>query len=842
MNNKYFLLSLLLALLLFPSLNYAQLFIQEKFSKVLTDTTKEKPVQYRRGIELQDGFQSYEEKYSGKNLIEEKRKLFPMQSTGVWTELNPKVPRVDYLGINFVNKDTGWAVGDLGALIKTTDGGTSWTISETNTTTPILKVRSYDGQVVIASGFGGKILRSTDGGETFTQVISNVTGDLWGLQMLNDTLGWACGNANSLTKTTDGGQTWQRIFTSGYTSDYWWIDFMTESYGFIAANGKVLRTIDGGQNWEIIQAGDSYPLFTIDVIDSLHIAAAGYGGTGYSGKNIYSSDGGNNWINGGQLTNEAVNCIQYVNPDTGYLVMTNVSARKTTNRGQNWTTIQGISDNYELQFIEAESIGYSSGTGLKINKADGSFDVWNRLIINDNFSDVFFVSEQKGFAISSSAFSAPSGLYKTIDSGLNWEKYPSGINGVDLFFLDSLTGFIGSNQIYKTTDGGVSWYVPNGGQGGAGKIFFATETIGWAVRSNVIYKTTDSGENWFTQFTALPSIGFNSIHFVDSVYGWTANWDRPFKTIDGGTNWIQQTNLNIWQSRDVFFMDYQNGFLLESNKLFKTTDGGITWVQNQNLTGFSIAKLSTYQDSTIFIIGYKTYRSVDGGENWFEFVELNGTRITGLNLLNNGFGYATGELGLIMKYYDSTYVPVELTSFYSETIDNKVILCWLTASEINNQGFYIEKSKSGSQVWQRIGFVQGSGTTTEEHVYSYTDYIDEPGNYFYRLRQVDYDRSFKYSNIIEVSINSPSRFSLSQNYPNPFNSYTNISYQIPLDEYVTLKVYDILGKEVIILMNENQKAGYYTITLSAEEISSGIYFYKLTAGGNSSTRKFLLLK
>ena len=86
-----------------------------------------------------------------------------------------------------------------------------------------LKVKSYNGQIVIASGYAGIILRSTDGGDTFTQVISNVTGDLWGLQMINDTLGWACGNFNSLIKTTDGGQTWQRLFTPGYTSDYWWI-------------------------------------------------------------------------------------------------------------------------------------------------------------------------------------------------------------------------------------------------------------------------------------------------------------------------------------------------------------------------------------------------------------------------------------------------------------------------------------------------------------------------------------------------------------------------------------------------------------------------------------------
>src|SRR5574338_38272 len=116
------------------------------------------PTQFRRGTELQAGYQTYLQKYFSKNLNDEKRKLFPLQSTGVWTELNPRVPRVDYLGIHFVNVDTGWAVGDLGALIKTTDGGLNWTTEETNTTTPILKVNSFNGQTVIASGFNGLIL------------------------------------------------------------------------------------------------------------------------------------------------------------------------------------------------------------------------------------------------------------------------------------------------------------------------------------------------------------------------------------------------------------------------------------------------------------------------------------------------------------------------------------------------------------------------------------------------------------------------------------------------------------------------------------------------------------
>lgn len=454
-----------------------------------TDTNKTKPVQIRRGIELKEGYQSYEQFYAGKDMAEEKRSHFPLSGTGMWTELNPKVPRVDYLGIHFVNADTGWAVGDLGTLIKTTDGGSSWTVSQTNTATPILKVRSYNGQIVVASGFDGLILRSTYGGETFEQVTSNVTGDLWGLQMLNDTLGWACGNANSLVKTTDGGISWQRIFTPGYTSDYWWIDFLNESYGFIAANGKVLRTTDGGENWEIIQAGDSQPLFTIDIIDSLHIAAGGYGGTGYPAKNIYSSDGGYTWINGGQTTTHEINCIKYIDTDTGYIVMSEIGIYKTTNKGQNWQFIPGIEGvgEYELALLP-EMIGYSAGTNLKIFKTENGYDYWKRLIINDNFSDVFFLNEQKGFAISSYGLSNSSGLYKTEDGGINWERIAGAPDGVDLLFLDNLKGFIAGTpfRIWKTTDSGNSWYITNlsgltDTLGIINKIFFINTTIGWAV-------------------------------------------------------------------------------------------------------------------------------------------------------------------------------------------------------------------------------------------------------------------------------------------------------------------------------------------------------------------------
>jgi len=420
-----------------------------------SDTTYTIPVQYRRGIPLQEGYQSYSEKYAGKNLNEEKRRLFPLESTGIWTELNPKVPRVDYLGIHFVNVDTGWACGDLGTIIKTTDGGQSWNTLETNTTTPILKVNSFNGQSVVASGFNGMILRSTDRGENWIQITSGVTGDLWGLQMINDTLGWACGTSNSLVKTTDGGITWQTVTITGYTGNNWWLDFLTENYGFIAGDGKVLRTIDGGNNWDIIQAGDNQALYTVDAIDSLHIAAAGYGGTGYRGKTIYSSDGGDNWITGGQTTFDPINCIKYVSVDTGYIVMSEVGLWKTTNAGQNWTGIVGLNNigEYEIQLFPELSKGYSAGISLKLFRAVNNLDAWHKMIINDDLVDISFTSEQKGFALSPGIYGK---LYRTTNYGVRWDTVQGVPGGNCITFTDSLTGFFGTaaSQIYKTTDGG----------------------------------------------------------------------------------------------------------------------------------------------------------------------------------------------------------------------------------------------------------------------------------------------------------------------------------------------------------------------------------------------------
>jgi photosystem II stability/assembly factor-like uncharacterized protein len=813
--------------------------------------------QYRRGTDLQKDYQTYEQKYRGKNLLEEKRRLYPLDKvtsgTGVWTELNPKVPRVDYLGIHFVNTDTGWACGDLGTVIKSTDGGESWITEETNTTLLILKVDSYNGQVVIATGYDGLILRSSDGGETFEQVSSGVGSgiDLWGLQMVNDTLGWVSGMNQILLKTTDGGLGWQQIIP-GLNAHYWSLDFLNGQYGMIACGGgKILKTTDGGSTWIQLQAGDTRALYTVDIIDSLHIAAAGE-----TGKMIYSEDGGLNWTEHNNLGfYPEINCISFVNRDTGYVVGDEYGLRKTTNRGYSWFT-QGFNDIGEYQIdLHSDGYGFAAGTSLKLDRTINGYDNWQRLIINDNFVDVSFVNDQLGYIVGTTYTGWP--FFKTTDGGESWitvPNYPDSIMGnlTTVKFLDSLHGFLCGATLIYTTDGGESWQQANGITNSISKLFFINNQTGWAVGGPRIFKTTDGGVNWVEQLYDIVA-NFRSIFFSDSSNGWAVspNYNGIYNTTDGGENWIERVDLPSYIfANDIYFND-STGFVTNLLELEKTTNAGNNWF-TQFTSQYIIRTFGWLTQSHGFIMGDGVYETVDTGNAWNEILDLRNIGLRKLQAPTEYLGYSTGYLGLIYKYKDTTYIPVELSSFSANATAQNVLLNWSTATETNNRGFEIErqvstkKNKVGGR-WETIGFVDGYGTTTLTHSYSYTDENVLPGKYYYRLKQIDFDGSFEYSKEIEVEVTPPTKFSLEQNYPNPFNPTTTIKYTIPnvgtsFMKFIKLKVYNTLGEEVATLVNEEKPAGSYTVKFNGSNLPSGVYIYRLTVGSYSAAKKLILLK
>ncbi len=205
---------------------------------------------------------------------------------------------------------------------------------------------------------------------------------------------------------------------------------------------------------------------------------------------------------------------------------------------------------------------------------------------------------------------------------------------------------------------------------------------------------------------------------------------------------------------------------------------------------------------------------------------------------NNGLG----------AYKSSSVLPVELTSFAANVIDRTVTLTWRTESESNSYGFEIERSQNKAG-WNTIGFVKSAGNSTQPKNYSYTDSKVETGSYSYRLKMIDLDGSFTYSNVVEVEIGTPVTFSLSQNYPNPFNPTTRIDYQIPFNANVQIELYSITGEKVATLVSGETEAGFYTLDINAAtlRLSSGVYFYRMISTDIQGskfvdTKKMILLK
>jgi photosystem II stability/assembly factor-like uncharacterized protein len=480
----------------------------------------------------------------------------------------------------------------------------------------------------------------------------------------------------------------------------------------------------------------------------------------------------------------------------------------------------------------------------------------------EEFNSIFFYDYEVGFACGNSGT-----VIKSIDSGKTWQTLQTpttfDLNDLYMFHQDTVLVVGDSGTMYFTDDGGSTWtgssnFIP---EDILSVSFSDGEGICGCISQTILYcNYTGTGLSCATAQTGLFGGGFYGAYMLSPQIGFVAGENSIFQPLfgvstDSGHNWdftAFYLNNNEGRATGVDFTDLNIGYVSArvwdgQGAIAKTTDSGYNWVT----TFFTYPLWSIdFPISGASLVGYAVgdqgtiLKTSDAGMNWLPQQSGTNFRLNKVHFKDFDFGFAVGENGIILKTSTGgDPIPVELTSFTASVQLKIIYLSWSTATEKNNQGFEIlRRIQNNIDDWNKIGFVAGYGTTTETQHYSFTDNDVSAGKYQYRLKQIDYDGTFEYSDIIEVEVGMPTEFSLEQNYPNPFNPTTTIKYQIPELSFVTIKVYDVLGNDIATLFNEEKSFGSYEVEFYATTLPSGIYFYRLQAGSFVETKKMVLMK
>jgi photosystem II stability/assembly factor-like uncharacterized protein len=387
--------------------------------------------------------------------------------------------------------------------------------------------------------------------------------------------------------------------------------------------------------------------------------------------------------------------------------------------------------------------------------------------------------------------------------------------------------------ILHSSDRGENWITINSGVSTSlHAVFFINKEVGWIVGGNeTILKTADKGMNWEIQHSASTGHWLTSVFFHDTNIGWAVGeFDRIFKTTNGGLDWKKQSSINILNHyQSVYFVNDSIGWIAGYNDygnfvgiILKTTNGGITWEQ-KDIAGEKTFHYVYFKNPSIgwlvgkninLGIGYALiYHTTDGGESWgLRYSGSNNTGLYSLNFANDSLAITTGWYGTVIKSADAGN---SWSQDYSHTTSSLQSVISLSQDE-----------------WIIVG---GNGTILKS------------------------TNSFVTSNEEVIELETVDNYKLSQNYPNPFNPITKIKFTIPTLpagrqglRFTTLKIYDVLGREVATLVNEEKPAGVYEVEFSAIggsasggdalTLPSGIYFYRIKAGNFIETKKMVLLK
>jgi hypothetical protein len=368
--------------------------------------------------------------------------------------------------------------------------------------------------------------------------------------------------------------------------------------------------------------------------------------------------------------------------------------------------------------------------------------------------------------------------------------------------------------------------------------------------------------------------------FADGSAKYSGNYGLVIQqTTDVATQRYAQTAVGLgstyaldfnWQITDAGGINNTGGALIKPQGLITLTEtdaGGsiffyegnpnvpvLRWYTGSSFTHLQNSTWNTWHNVTVVRNGASSQVTFDG--NQYQSPIINAPPSGGLGKIKFGVYFATTQyidnvrvrkwsgvdpsttIGALIQV---TGLPVELSSFAANVQVSNIKLNWETSTEKNSDKFVIER-KTKNTDWKSIGSVKAAVLSNSNKYYSFTDKNLQSGQYNYRLKMIDNDGTFKYSKEIQTEVDQPKNFELSQNFPNPWNPSTKISYTLSVDSKVTLKVYNIAGEMVGQLVNEEQTAGYYTVDFGASKLSSGVYFYRMTAAGKAGEQNFTAIK
>ena len=678
------------------------------------------------------------------------------------------------------------------------------------------------------------------------------------VMVLDKNLVFAVGDASTFIKSTDSGLNWTIKFNIANTAhQIRSVYFSDQQNGFAVAydnagdlyHGWLFKTTNGGNEWSS-QTFD-FNLCKIFFIDKTNGWLIGnVFGTSFQGKILKTTDGGNNWLPSDFTIETELFSVDFTDELNGWIVGKNV-VLNTSDGGITWEVINQDSLTFwSVDFINQQK-GWACGESFIVKTTDGGIS-WSQQNFDENllFTSIKFIDELHGFAVSKSWLHPDIRpvILMTSNGGASWDS-SGNENNSDLFSISALnlSNIVAVGQggtIIKSSDG-LNWEMLSTGNNDIyfHDIDFVNKDIGWILGYNyqfdILYKTTDSGNTWAEVYRdQLTNNEYsNKLFFINKYIGWAVRSGKILKTTNGGVDWDLQYN-STYYLHDIIFKDSLIGLAVGTG-LLKTTDGGINWENKtspiQRITGIKISS-----PDTIFIVGYGRssngfiYKSTDFGNNWI-FNYTSGFRLLNIFMLDKLNYWASGTSS---NFLQTNNGGMSWTVNTFPTIDGYVTSIFFINRNIGwilRDGGLFLKTIDGCANW--------NSSSMRYPIANDLFFMDENvgwmcGGNASILHTTNGGITF----IDNKNPSPPKDFYLKQNYPNPFNPSTKIEYSIPKQSHVIIKVFDLLGREVTTLVNEDKPAGNYNVEFIGSNLPSGIYFYRMEAGNYSSTKKLLLLK